>query len=256
MFMEAEKIWLPLSQGRYREADRISTEILGSRPETRAVPQDLLPSAFPRIRLLIASGRNDEAWAFARQVKTTLRSIDPRGLGLQFFGDISLQTGHLAEAERQLREWDAVLARFPNERDRKLREFLAGQIALAKGNPREAFTLLDSGESEGPAWARDSYKDWARAQALLAAGARDRAVPVLERVVARGPYWGDPTTTFTAAVLLAREYEALGRKAEALELYRRVAYQYRFADPGVRANEEAKAAIARLERERAQARAN
>jgi tetratricopeptide (TPR) repeat protein len=256
MFMEAEKIWFPLSQGRYREADRVSTEILGSRPETRALPQDLLPSAFPRVRLLIASGRNDEAWALARQVKTTLRSIDPSGIGLQFYGGISLETGHLAEAERQLREWDAVLAQNPNKRGRMLRDFLAGQIALAKGHPREALTLLDSGESEGPTWVRDSYKDWARAQTLLAAGARDRAVPVLERVVARGPFWGEPTATFTAAVLLAREYEALGRKAEALELYRRAAYQYRFADAGVRANEEAKAAIARLERERAQARAN
>jgi hypothetical protein len=99
-------------------------------------------------------------------------------------------------------------------------------------------------------------KEWSRAQAFLALGARDRAVPLLERVVARSPYWGEPTSSFTAAILLAREYEALGRGAEALALYRRVAYQYRFADPGVRANEEAKAAIARMERERAQARAN
>jgi tetratricopeptide (TPR) repeat protein len=175
---------------------------------------------------------------------------------VQFFGDISIQTGHLAEAERQLREFDGVLAKYPGVRERRLRDFLAGLIALAKGHAGEALPLLDSGESEGPAWTKDNAKDWARARALLAAGARDRALPLLERVVARGPFGGEPTFTFTAAILLAREYEALGRGAEALALYRRVAYQYRFADPGVRANEEAKAAIARMERERAQARAN
>jgi tetratricopeptide (TPR) repeat protein len=205
------------------------------------------------MRMLIASGRRDEALALARRVTATLRAIDPRGLGLQFLGDISLQAGHLAEAEQQLREFDAILAKYPNQRNRRLRDFLRGLIALEKGAPREALPLLDVGESEGPAWSKDSWKDWARARAILATGARDRAVPVLERVVARGPYWGEPTFTFAAAVLLAREYEALGRKPEALELYRRVAYQYRFADPGVRANEEAKAAIARIERERAQA---
>ncbi|HYJ33028.1 MAG TPA: protein kinase [Candidatus Binatia bacterium] len=255
-FVEAERVWLPLSQGRYREADRVSKEILGGIPPTSLVPVELLPSVFPRVRLLVAAGRYDEAWALTRQVSATLRSVDPRGVGLQFLGDISLQTGHLAEAERQLREFDGVLAKYPGVRERRLRDFLAGLIALAKGHAGQALPLLDSGESEGPAWTKDNGKDWARARALLAAGARERALPVLERVVARGPFGGEPTFTFAAAILLAREYEAQGRKPEALELYRRVAYQYRLADPGVRANEEAKAAIARLEQERAQAAAN
>ena len=255
-FVQAERVWLPVSQGRYGEADRASTEILGSRPETRAIPQGPLVSAFPRVHSLIAAGRREDAFALARQMAAKLRSIDPHGLGLEFFGDISLQAGHLAEAERQLRDFDRILARYPSPRNRRTRDFLAGLIALEKGRAREALPLLESGQSEGPNSTKDNLKDWACARALLAMGARDRALPVLERVVARGPYFGEPTSTFTAAVLLAREYEALGRKADALELYRRVAYQYRFADPGVRANEEAKAAIARLERERAQARAN
>jgi len=254
--LRAERIWLPVSEGRYREADRVSTEILGVRPESRPIPMDLLPCAFPRVRFLMASGRRVEAWNLARQISTTLRASDPLGIGYQFFGDISLQAGRPAEADRALRELDAIVRKYPNEHGQRLRNYLSGLIALQRGRFREALPLLESGEAEGPNWSKESPKDWAREQALLGAGARDRAIPLLERVVARGPYWGEPTFTFAAAIQLAGEYEAQGRTQEALQMYRRVAHQYRLADPGVRANEEAKAALARLERDRAQAAAN
>jgi hypothetical protein len=84
-------------------------------------------------------------------------------------------------------------------------------------------------------------------------GDRDRAVPQLQAVVARAPYGSDPDMLSQSMILLAKEYERLDRKDEALSLYRRVADQYVHADPGVAANEEAKAAIARMERARAQA---
>jgi len=75
-------------------------------------------------------------------------------------------------------------------------------------------------------------------------------------VIARAPYNGDPELLFGSMVLLAREYERSGKKDEALALYRRVAHQYQHADPGYAANEEAKAAIARMEHARAQSSAD
>jgi tetratricopeptide (TPR) repeat protein len=168
-------------------------------------------------------------------------------------GDMALRTGHLAEAERALQELTRVQKEDASVRTRQYRDFLAGSIALERGRSREAVSLLGSGISAGPSWSSVNLTDWARARAHLAAGDRDRALPLLERVVARGPYSGEPTSTFQAAILLAKEYESRGRSQEALDLYRRIAHQYRRADPGLRENEEAKAAIARIERERAQA---
>ena len=84
------------------------------------------------------------------------------------------------------------------------------------------------------------------ARALLAAGEKDRAISELKEVMKRAPGGGDPIETFTAINVLARLYEERGRRDDALALYRRVAHQYRNAEPGVKANEEALAGIQRL----------
>ena len=68
----------------------------------------------------------------------------------------------------------------------------------------------------------------------------------LNEVVKRAPGGGDPISTFKAINMLAKLYEERGRREDALALYRRVARQYRQAEPGVKANEEALAGIQRL----------
>jgi DNA-binding SARP family transcriptional activator len=70
----------------------------------------------------------------------------------------------------------------------------------------------------------------------------------LDAVVKTAPGVGDPIDSFKAMNLLARLYEARGRRAEALALYKRVAWQYRMAEPGVKANKEALEGIQRLSR--------
>src|SRR5688572_10638337 len=144
---------------------------------------------------------------------------------------VAVRTGRMADAEWALREQERALES-PEQQER--RNHIAGIIALGQGRTREAVRLLESHSSRAPIGVRHSADEWSLAQALLAAGQRDRAVPKLESVVARGPFSGDPIITFGAAILLAKEYERLGRAEDALALYRRVAHQYRMAEPGSR----------------------
>ncbi|MGE5180277.1 MAG: tetratricopeptide repeat protein, partial [Bacteroidota bacterium] len=153
-------------------------------------------------------------------------------------------------------EYDALVRDRPNRVERRGRDHLAGAVAFHEGRLQDAVRLLDSGFYAGPPPIQNEEDDWARARAHLAVGDREVGLALLQRVVSRGPYAGDSQIAFSAMVLLAKQYEAAGKSDEALDLYRRVIHQYRMADWPVPANEEAKAAIARLERARAQAAAD
>jgi tetratricopeptide (TPR) repeat protein len=248
--------WLLLSEGRYREAERKSAEVMRQFDFAQADIRDVtIPGG--RVRLLVAMKRFDEAWPLALQTYSLMRRYVPQGGGpLTWLAQMALSTGHDVEARRLVAQYDAYLRGHPSRVERRGGDYLAGLVALREGRFRDAVRLLDSGSYTGPPPFVNQENDWARARAHLAIGDRDRAVALLRRVASRGPYNGDSEIAFPAMVLLAQQYEAAGQRDEALDLYRRVAYQYRLADPGVPANEEARAAIARLERSRAQASAN
>jgi tetratricopeptide (TPR) repeat protein len=251
-FLAAESMLL-LSQGRYREAEQGAAKLLRRTDERHPRPEhlDLLVA---RSRALGAMGRGAEAVAAARGMQAQLRRMLPKEPGaLTFVAETACRAGRVADAERALRDHDAYVS---TPLQRESRNHVAGIVATAQGHAKEAVRLLEANSSMMPVEIRHTFDDWNLARALLAAGDRDRAIPKLEAVVARGPLAGDPIVAFGAALVLAKEYERLGRRDEALELYRRVAHQYRMADPGAREKEEAKAGITRIERARAQAAAD
>lgn len=244
---------LLLAQGRYREAERVAARLLSGAYEE--LPRsEHLPLLFVRARALAELGRGEEAVAaakgMARWVETMTGVV---GRALPLVAEVAIRTGRVADAEWALRDQERSLDS-PEERER--RDHITGIVALGQGRPDDAVRLLESHSSRAPIEVRLSFDDWTRAKALLAAGERDRAVTRLESMVARGPYSGDPVLTFGAALLLAREYERLGRTDDALELYRRVAHQYRMAEPGCRELREAREGIQRIGRSRAQAAAD
>jgi tetratricopeptide (TPR) repeat protein/predicted Ser/Thr protein kinase len=248
---------LAVSEGRFRDAERETAHIRGGPTGSHAASM-VPPLQDLRTRALFQLGRNDEAMVAAREQRDAIRRYLPGGSSgaVTPYVRWALRAGRMAEAKRAYREFERSLARQDMRINRNNRDFLAAIIALAEGRAKEAVRLLENGRPVGPPFRRDAERRWALARALIAAGDRDRAVPELQAVVARAPYASDPDMLFQAMVLLGKDYERLDRPDEALALYRRVADQYRRADPGVAANEEAKAAIARMARARAQAAAD
>jgi tetratricopeptide (TPR) repeat protein/predicted Ser/Thr protein kinase len=248
------RAWLAVSEGRFRDAERETARFRAGTSRTHAAEM-AAPILELRARALVQLGRNDEAMAVARQQRDAIRRILPVGSngGMIPYTRWALRVGRTAEAKQALREFERSMAREDTRISRNTRDYLAATIALAEGRAQEAVRLMKNGQPAGPPFRRNADRRWLLARALIAAGDRDRAVPELQAVVARAPYASDPDMLFQSMVVLAKEYERLDRKDEALALYRRVADQYVHADPGVAANEEAKAAIARMERARAQA---
>ena len=191
-------------------------------------------------------GRTDEA---IREYKIVAeyspRFTASRGGGLSAWAEGLVRAGCVKEVEALLHEYDQLLQKYKAD-ERENRSYIAGLVALAKGRPREAVTLFEKGVPLGPPLLRDWRRRWALARALIAAREKDRAVAELVVVVKRAPGGGDPIETYKAMNTLARLYEERGRRDEALALYRRVAHQYREAEPGVKANKEALAGVQRL----------
>ncbi len=246
---------LAVSEGRFRDAERESGRFRGAASGSHAA--EMAPALLElRARALFQLGRNDEAMAAAREQRDAIRRLRGDNMGLTPYARWALRAGKMDEARRTYRELERVAARQDTRFNRNNRDYVAAIIALAEGRGKEAARLMEHGRPGGPGIIRDAQRRWALARALIAVGDRDRAVPELQAVVARAPYGGDPDMLFQSMVLLAKEYERLDRREDALALYRRVADQYLHADPGVAANEEAKAAITRMERARAQAAAD
>jgi tetratricopeptide (TPR) repeat protein len=129
-------------------------------------------------------------------------------------------------------------------------------LALAENRPKDAILLFEGERPRGKPDIRSTPARWGLARALLATGDHEAAIRELEKVVPRLTFAGDPVATFQAILLLAKEYERVGRLDDALALYRRITFQYRFAEPGMGLNEEAKAGIARVEARKARASAS
>jgi len=246
--------WLALARGRFAEAaaeaDRGMRQLGTTHIDSYATLLVL------RTEALIEAGRADEGLQQLAKGRSKLPAeVDdaspvPRAVVV----DLDIRAGHVADARRILREIEERLRRKPDTWRKKGRDYAAGLVALGEGRAREAVRLLEhSRPLVSVAELRDVENRWALARALLAAGERDRALVELEKCSKRFIYGGNPIAAFRATLLLAKEYERMGRRDDALASYRRVAFQYRDADPGYSVNEEAKAGVARLERARAQA---
>jgi tetratricopeptide (TPR) repeat protein len=240
------EVFLRLLQGRFHEGEALAARTekeLGGRYRSNL---DLFVVRF-RARALLELGRVDEA---IREYQTVTKAAATfssyRGGGLVGVAESLARAGRVKDLEALLQEYDRMLQEDQGQDERENRNFIAGIAMLAKGRPREAVAIFEKNTMLGPALVRDWRRHWALARALLAAGEKDRAIAELVEVVKRAPGGGDPIETFKAINVLARLYEERGRRDEALTLYRRVAHQYRQAEPGVKANEEALAGIRRL----------
>jgi tetratricopeptide (TPR) repeat protein len=169
-----------------------------------------------------------------------------QGAGYGALAEGLFRAGRVKDLEALLLEYDRAIQKDQLQDQRENRNFIAGLLALAKGRSREAVAIFEKNTPFGPTLVHDWRRHWALARALLAAGDKDRAIAELGEVVKRAPGGGDPIEAFKAMNMLAKLYEERGRREDALALYRRVARQYRQAEPGVKANEEALAGIQRL----------
>ncbi len=241
-----EEIFLLLVQGRFHEGEALAARVRKERGESYRSPLDVFVVLL-RAGVLLELGRGDEAIRECRVFVKYVTKLAPyRGAGYAYLAAGLIRAGRVKEAEALLLEYDRMLRKNQVHSERENRNFITGLVALAKGHPKEAAALFEKNTPFGPSLMRDWRRHWALARALLAAGEKDRAVVALEEVVKRAPGGGDPIETFHAMILLARLHEERGRPDEALTLYRRVAHQYRQAEPGVKANEEALAGIQRL----------
>jgi tetratricopeptide (TPR) repeat protein len=207
---------------------------------------------------LIELGRNDEAVRLVLQGEALPPPPGSRfAVACSNIIEICARAGNLAEARRVLARFDQALHQKPDHWLEQDRDFAKGLIALAEGRAKEAVAIFRSSLPAGTGLdQRDARRRWALARALLAAGDHDGAITELEKVSRRMIFEADAIAAFESMLLLAKEYEKLGRRDDALALYRRVAYQYRNAEPGLALNEEAKAGIRRLELAQARRRAS
>jgi tetratricopeptide (TPR) repeat protein/predicted Ser/Thr protein kinase len=255
--LEYGRVIILYSEGRFQEAERESRKMIQMlRPDhSVTVTVNILTL---RSRALLASGRVPEAVAAAKeQFEITQRRFFGRGMVLgtpvvQLFCD----AGHPEMAAPVIRAYDRIIAERNLVLDRRARDHALARIALAEKRPRDAMRLIQTGTPPGPAERGQASRNYVLARALLALGDRVKAKETLRRAAAQATYAGEPDMLFSSIALLAREEERDGRKDEALSLYRRVAHQYRHADPGFKLAEEARAGVARMERAGAQAAAD
>jgi tetratricopeptide (TPR) repeat protein/TolB-like protein/predicted Ser/Thr protein kinase len=171
-----------------------------------------------------------------------------RGGQMDELAEVQLAQGKIAEVEALLREYGRIITDHSTWRERGNRDYIAGILALAKGNPGEARRLLETGEPMSPPGKLLAQRARALARAHSALGDTSRAIAELERVVTASAVSHDFDSLFRTMIELASYYERAGRREEALGLYRRVEAQYREADPGFRMAEQARAGIRRLSR--------
>jgi len=251
IFLPAD-IYLLMSQGRWREADAESHRRLHG--TSGLIPREDFETALALIRILVHERKNAEAWELLRRMQDTFMAFHPNsGAALEMTGVFALRMGRRADTEEALRQFDVILHQNPYLQERRSRDGLALELALARGDAREAMRLLPTAGSGSPPEIQELVANSRRSQALALSGDLHGSMEALERVVRIAPYAGDPFYVFPAMVELANRYEQSGRRDDALALYRRLAHQFRAADPRSAELEAARAGIARIERRQAQA---
>ncbi len=241
-----DQVLLRIVQGRFRESDSLAARLEREQDKhERTVLDPLL--RWVRAGVLIELGRTEEALLEIDRFGSEIgQIIHTRTVGLSRTMQLLITAGRLDEAEARLRDRKRLLGKDANWNERRHLSFAGGLVSVARGRAREAITTFETISPDGPPPYREWRRRWALARALLAAGDKDRGLAELEDVVMLVPGCGDPIDSYKAMILLARLYEEAGRRDDALALYKRVAWQYRMAEPGVKANEEALAGIQRL----------
>ena len=244
---EDAELLVLVASGRYRDAlrwlARIPREHL--RPGLRQAP--LL---FYQRSILLE--RDDVTQAIRETEEAakdpTLRRIFGRGSQDDDLVELYLREGQVGKAERILRDYDREIAGASLPQEQKNRSYRAGLILLAKGRPREAIPILDTGGPIGPPGRIEVQRASALSRAHLANGDTTRAIEVLVAAATAETRTLVFTDLFHFMNELASLYEAVGRREEALRLYRRVVYQYREGDPGLEVRDVALAGIRRMTR--------
>ncbi|MGE5178790.1 MAG: tetratricopeptide repeat protein, partial [Bacteroidota bacterium] len=247
--------YFALGEGRYHEAEQLSDRGMRALGPASLDPYANLLSF--RATALLELGRRDEAAALILSSRTLPRHPDgtPQISHAEVI-DVCVRAGHLREARADLEALRAELIQEPDPRKRRDGDYAAGLVALAEGRAKDAVDLFQGTRAKDGPGLLSPARRWGLARALLATGDHDGAMRELKKTIPRMAYGGDLIAMARAMLLLAKEYERAGRRDDALALYRRVAYQYRLAEPGMAENEEAKAGVARLETEKARASAS
>jgi eukaryotic-like serine/threonine-protein kinase len=251
--LEFAKVFILYSEGRFQEAERASRKLKGLlRPD--ASISTTVNILILRTRALLASGRVGEAVAAAKeQFEITQRKYFNRGLVVGSpVVQVLCDAGHPEMTAPVIRAYERLIAERNLIADRRTLEYNKAIIALAEKRTQDALRYMRTGLPEGPPDSKVASREYLLARIHLALGNRAQATEVLRRVVAQAPYSTDSDMLFPSILLLAREEERAGRKSEALALYRRLVHQFRRADPGFKLAEEARAGAARLERAGAQ----
>jgi tetratricopeptide (TPR) repeat protein len=240
------EIFLKVAQGRLSEAARFGVAFekhLGGR---YTKPWEVMVTRF-HAEALEELGKQDDAVRLLRiVVEKNGEILSVRGAALFRLVEALIRAGKIEAAEVTLADYRRELAAGGTSEERQNERFLAGMLAFARGRAGEAQKAFEENLPLTVPWTRQWYRRWALARARIAAGDTARAMTDLDVVVKTLPACADPIDGFKAMILLARLYEGRGRRDEALALYRRVAWQYRTAGPGVKANEEALEGIQRL----------
>ncbi len=240
------EVFLRLSQGRFSEAARMAASFERKLGGHYTRPDQTLVTRF-HAQALLEMGRAEEAvQKFRVQAAQNNRILVVRGASSLHLMEALIRTGKLESAQAMLRGYERQLEKGATPLERQNLRFLGGQLALAKGHAAEAVKVFRENLPATQPGFRQWKRRWALARALIAAGDMAGAETELVAIVKSAPGSGDPIDTYKAMNTLARLYEERGRRDEALALYKRVAYQYRMAEPGVKANEEALAGIQRL----------
>ena len=213
-----------LYHGDLGEALRLTAE--GA--ETGRGPEERVGARLFRARLEAELGRDREALAESERVLRE-KVKDPKLLaeGHAMKAICLTRLGKKAEAEKSLAEVEAFLSTIPPQLAEPGRLYLAGQIALARGDHEAAGRALEKAAALTPVDGMKMDGDaveirYALARTALEAGDVEKARKALVEVVKAGPARVmTPVPYVRSLALLAALEEKAGRTADARRLYER-----------------------------------
>ena len=230
---------IALAEGRFREAEdqfRAGAELAESMRELewaadlrRFLGQTLMETEGPGAAL--AEARKAAANALASNSRPRLRAA------LHFQGQASFRMKDFATVESLAAQFESMDVAEAGKRPGRDRDFFLGMLELERGRPLEAVKLIEKALALVPS----GYAGGGRKplMAFSLGAAREKAGDPAGASLAYESIAGAPGDRlpcgdlFARAVLgLARVEEGLGRRARALEHYRRFLELWKDADPG------------------------